>query len=121
MADILQIIGAILILSGFAASQLGWMSAKSGTYLVLNIAGATLLTWLALCGGEWGFFLLEGVWTVVSLIALVDVLLRQSRIAKASRCHDSDAVARAALDASCCSVARVAPSSSGGSSRMSAR
>jgi len=85
MTDILQIIGAVLILSGFAASQLGWMDAKSVTYLVLNIVGAALLTWLALHDGDWGFFLLEGVWTVVSLIALVDVLRRRGRIAKASR------------------------------------
>ncbi len=70
MNVILQIIGAVLVLTGFAASQLGWLGARSISYLTLNIVGAALLAALALHDGDWGFLLLEGVWVAVSLASL---------------------------------------------------
>lgn len=74
MTQILQLIGAVLVLSGFAASQLGWAGARSIPYLVVNSAGAGLLAGLAWSGADWGFLLLEGVWTAVSLISLTAAL-----------------------------------------------
>lgn len=73
--DVLQIVGALLVLTGYAASQLGLLSPKSVGYLTVNIAGAGLLAWLAWTSRDWGFLLLEGVWTLVSAVALA-VLLR---------------------------------------------
>lgn len=73
--DVLQIFGALLVLGGYAASQLGLLSPKSVGYLTVNIAGAGLLAWLAWTSRDWGFLLLEGVWTVVSAGALIVVLL----------------------------------------------
>ena len=70
MAVILQIIGAVLVLTGFAASQLGGLGAKSIPYLALNVVGAALLAALALHDGDWGFLLLEGVWVTVSLASI---------------------------------------------------
>jgi hypothetical protein len=77
MTDLLQIIGAVLVLTGFAGSQLGWVGARSVSYLSLNATGAGLLAALALHGREWGFLLLEGVWTVVSLASLATVVYRR--------------------------------------------
>jgi hypothetical protein len=74
MTDLLQIAGALLVLGGFTGAQLGWLGARSVTYLILNAAGAALLAALALHDRSWGFLLLEGVWTVVSLISLAGVL-----------------------------------------------
>jgi hypothetical protein len=74
MTDLLQIIGAVLVLTGFAGSQLGWVGARSVSYLTVNAVGAGLLAALALHGREWGFLLLEGVWTLVSLVSLTGVL-----------------------------------------------
>lgn len=70
MTTTLQLIGAVLVLTGFAASQLGWVSARSRPYLIINAIGAGLLAALALHDRDWGFLLLEGVWTAVSLISL---------------------------------------------------
>jgi hypothetical protein len=78
MDDFLQVIGAMLVLAGYTASQIGWLDAKSLTYLLLNTVGAGLLSVLALLGQDWGFLLLEGVWTVVSLVALAGVLRRRT-------------------------------------------
>ncbi len=74
MDQIPQIIGAILILTAFAASQRDWMSPHSRAYLALNLIGAGVLTVVALDERDWGFFLLEAVWTLVSAWGLTAAL-----------------------------------------------
>jgi len=74
MIQVLQVVGAILILAGFAGAQAGWLDGKSVPYLVLNVAGAAILAIVAGLDGDWGFLLLEGVWTIVSLVSLAGVL-----------------------------------------------
>lgn len=72
--DILQVIGALLILAAFVANQADRMSPHSVTYLSLNVVGSIILSVLALITENWGFLLLEAVWTVVSAYGLVQVL-----------------------------------------------
>ena len=67
----IQIAGALLILSAFVAAQLGRVDPRSRSYLVLNLAGSSVLACDALRGEQWGFFLLEAVWAVVSAWALL--------------------------------------------------
>ena len=74
MDQIPQIIGAILILTAFAASQRDWMSPHSRIYLTLNLIGAAVLTGVALDERDWGFFLLEAVWTLVSAWGLASAV-----------------------------------------------
>jgi hypothetical protein len=74
MDQLPQILGAILILTAFAASQLDRMSPHSRVYLLLNLIGAGVLTGVALDERDWGFFLLEAVWTLVSAWGLAAVL-----------------------------------------------
>jgi hypothetical protein len=68
--QLLQIFGAVLVLAGFVAGQLGLLRADSRPYLWLNLAGAVILTFDAWRGRQWGFVLLEGVWAVVSACGL---------------------------------------------------
>jgi len=70
MDQVLQIIGAIMVLSGFTLAQFRVLDQRSYTYLVLNFAGSAILAVLAYAGKEWGFLLLEGVWALVSLWGL---------------------------------------------------
>jgi hypothetical protein len=44
MAQIIQIVGSLLILSAYTAAQRGGRSQSSRTYLVLNLVGSTVLT-----------------------------------------------------------------------------
>lgn len=74
MDQILQVAGAVLILVAFAGLQRDKLSPHSLTYLVLNLVGAVVLTGVALYGSDWGFFMLELVWAVMSLWGLVEVV-----------------------------------------------
>jgi hypothetical protein len=74
MDQVIQVIGALLILAGFAAAQAGMLRVDSRIYLVLNLVGSAILAYLALDGSQWGFLLLEGVWALVSLWSLIRVL-----------------------------------------------
>ena len=71
MDQLVQVIGALLILSAFTAAQLGAMDPHSRSYLVLNLVGSVVLTFLAWHESQWGFFILELVWAAVSLWGLV--------------------------------------------------
>jgi hypothetical protein len=68
--QLVQIVGALLILVAFAAAQFGAMDPHSRTYLVLNFVGSVILAVLAWHERQWGFLLLETVWAIVSLWGL---------------------------------------------------
>jgi hypothetical protein len=74
MAQLVQIIGSLLVLAGFALAQLGVLDQKSRRYLVLNVVGSGVLAVDAVVEQQWGFLLLEGVWAIVSAISIVAVL-----------------------------------------------
>ena len=73
-----QLVGAILILVPFVAAQFGWLSPHAIAYLVLNLLGAAVLAAIAAVGEDWGFLLLEAVWTAVSAWSLMQVLRGRS-------------------------------------------
>ena len=66
MDQVVQIVGALLILAAFTAVQLERMRPDSRLYLVLNLVGSAFLAVLAVIAQQWGFVLLEGVWAIVS-------------------------------------------------------
>jgi hypothetical protein len=71
--QVIQMVGALLILAGFIAAQAGRVSPHALSYVVLNFAGSAILTYVALNSRDWGFLLLEGVWAIVSLWALIQI------------------------------------------------
>jgi hypothetical protein len=73
MDQIVQVLGALLILVAYAAAQFGALNQRSRVYLVLNLVGSAVLAVLAWYEDQWGFLLLEGVWAVVSLWGLIRV------------------------------------------------
>ena len=83
--QVVQIVGALLILAGFILSQRNLLAADSHLYLILNLAGAAILCVLAFQEQRWGFVLLEGVWALVALVGLIVRLLGKEPAATRSR------------------------------------
>jgi hypothetical protein len=74
MAQVVQIVGALLILAGFAGSQFGLLDQRSYTYLVVNAIGSAILAFLGYYERQWGFFLLEFVWAIVSIWGIYSLM-----------------------------------------------
>ena len=77
MEPLIELVGAVLILTAFVLSQGGRLAMGSLTYQVLNFTGAGLLAVVAAFDGDTGFLLLEGVWAGVSAYAIVRSVLQR--------------------------------------------
>ncbi|GAA1819178.1 hypothetical protein GCM10009682_44760 [Luedemannella flava] len=88
MSEIFQIVGALLVLAGFTAAQLGRLNPRSVGYLVVNILGAGVLAVVAALDHDWGFLLLEGTWAIVSTASLLGVLRREAAPLGATSPHN---------------------------------
>jgi hypothetical protein len=82
MGQVIQIIGALIILGAFAANQLGELRTDSRLYLLLNLIGSVVLCILAVAEGQLGFILLEGVWAAVSGWSLFVILGEEAEAAE---------------------------------------
>ena len=70
MAQLVQIAASLLILVAFALAQRGALVPTARAYLVLNLAGSSVLAVQAAQQSQLGFLLLEGVWALISLRGL---------------------------------------------------
>ena len=79
MGPLVQVVGALLVLTGFALAQAKLLTPQSRAYLVANAVGATVLAVDAYIERQWGFLLLEGVWAAISIWGLIG-LARRPRV-----------------------------------------
>lgn len=71
VGDWLGTIGVTLLLAAFALNVTGKLGAKSVAYLLLNITGSALACACSYSIGFWPFVVLELVWCLASLVALL--------------------------------------------------
>jgi hypothetical protein len=74
MGQVIQLVGALIVLSAFVANQRMGLRSDSVPFLVANAVGTAILAVVAAMAGDIGFLLLEGVWAIVSTMSLVRVL-----------------------------------------------
>jgi hypothetical protein len=75
--SLIELGGAVLILSAFVLAQVGRLETASLPYMVLNLVGAGVLAVVAGLDGDTGFLLLETVWACVSAYSLAGFVRRQ--------------------------------------------
>lgn len=78
MVQLVSILGALAVLSAYAANQFRWIGPPNLSYALLNFFGAGTLTVVSIIERQWGFLLLEGVWALVSLWAAVKLVVSSS-------------------------------------------
>ena len=69
--QLVSVLGSLLVLVAYVASQFGWLSAKGLCFAFANIVGSGILAVVAALEAQWGFLLLEGAWASVSLVAVM--------------------------------------------------
>jgi len=69
--QLISFLGALLILVAYVGHQLGWVNARGAAYNIFNATGSAILAWIAFHPFQVGFVVLEGVWTIVSIWALL--------------------------------------------------
>ncbi|MBA3717039.1 MAG: hypothetical protein H0W87_02270 [Actinobacteria bacterium] len=84
MSQAVQIAGAIGILLAFAGAQAGLVNPRSWAYLWLNLVGAAALASSAGYEEQWGFLLLNSVWSAVAAIGIVARIRSRDRPARDS-------------------------------------
>ena len=72
--QVISVVGALAILLAYAANQFRWTDASNLWYQLANLFGSGILTVVAVIEVQLGFILLEGVWALISLWGIVQIL-----------------------------------------------
>jgi hypothetical protein len=70
-SDWIGTIGVGMILIAYFFSTFNWMSAHSRVFFMLNTVGASMTCFASYLISYWPFFVLEGTWTIISLIGWI--------------------------------------------------
>jgi hypothetical protein len=69
--QLVSVLGSLLVLVAYVATQFGYLSVKGLAFAYANIVGSGILAVVATLEAQWGFLLLEGAWASVSLVAVM--------------------------------------------------
>jgi hypothetical protein len=69
--QIASFVGAVLILFAYAGHQMKWIDSRKASYNILNAIGSGILAYIAFHPFQIGFVILESVWALISVYALL--------------------------------------------------
>lgn len=69
--QIASFVGALLILVAYAGQQMKWIDPRKAGYNILNAVGSGILAYIAFHPFQIGFVVLESVWALISIYALL--------------------------------------------------
>ena len=75
-SDLIGTAGVLLLLIAFALNILNKWSSTSTPYLLLNVIGAAMTCVSSYMIHFWPFVILEGVWTISSLVMLIKTKMK---------------------------------------------
>jgi len=84
LQQVISIAAAIMILAAYAANHLKWFDRDNIVYIILNLVGSAILAVIAARSPQAGIGLVvvEGSWSIISLVALIRVLTRGEDVAE---------------------------------------
>ena len=82
-AEILGTVGVSMILVGFSLNLFGLMQRRSYKYVLLNLVGGGLACTASILIEFFPFIILEGTWTVVAVVGLVNLLRSRNAMERA--------------------------------------
>ena len=82
-AEILGTAGVSMILVGFSLNLFGIMQRRSYKYVLLNLVGGGLACTASILIEFFPFIILEGTWTVVAVVGLVNLLRSRNAMEQA--------------------------------------
>lgn len=71
--QVLSLAGAVIVLAAFLGSAFFKMNNQGMPYAVLNFVGTSLLALAVLNPFNLGFFLVETVWAIASLVLIIKI------------------------------------------------
>ncbi len=69
--QVVSFAGALLILFAYAGQQMKWIDSRKAGYNILNAVGSGMLAYIAFHPFQIGFVVLESVWALISVYALL--------------------------------------------------
>ena len=72
--QVVSVLGALAVLAAYVANQLGWIRPSQLSYALANAVGAGILTFVAVVDRQAGFVVVQGAWTMISLLGIVRAL-----------------------------------------------
>ena len=77
LVDWLGVLGSFLIAGAYLAVSRGWVDAEKPAFNLLNLAGAALILWSLWFRPNAGAILIEVLWVLIALAALIRYALRK--------------------------------------------
>ena len=71
---VIGIIGSIFILIGFIIDEFTKIRNNTLSYNLINLTGASILSYYAFIVWSWPFLILNVIWTIVAIVKIVQII-----------------------------------------------